>query len=191
MDWLIIALVLIVAFGGVAYALPSKLQRRVGRMRLDARKQGLHTSSMTLPDLDADAEDKVTSGGKVKLREQLCVAYDLNYGGGVKNPPSWQLDRYAKSQLPIPGWLLRNQKHEGVELSDTTYWLAVAESIADMPHSCRAVASHEHGVRWVGIEAKDAVLSDDFLPKLVGALSKLRELNVAKNSINKTEEDSE
>lgn len=188
MDWLIIGLVLVVAFGGVAYALPSKLQRRVGRMRLDARKQGLHTSAITLPDLDADAEDKVTAGGRVKLREHLCVAYDLSYEGRLKNPPIWQLERYQKSQLPIPGWLLRDQRHEGVDLTDTTYWIGVAERIADMPKSCRSVACHEHGVRWVGTEAKEAVFSNEFLPNLAGALADLRELNVMKVASSAKEE---
>ncbi|MCY4129925.1 MAG: hypothetical protein OXG15_11895 [Gammaproteobacteria bacterium] len=185
MDWLIIALLLLVAFGGVAYVLPSKFQRRVSQLRLEARQQGIFTSSRTIPDLDAEAEDRVTSGGKVRQREDLCVVYDLGYPSSVPNPPQWQLVRYKKSNLPIPGWLLRDNHLSGVELSDTNYWTTVASKIADMPKVCRSVLSHESGVSWIGIETKEAVVEGKFLGELTTSLGSLRDLNLSISESNR------
>lgn len=179
MDWLIIAVLLLVAFGGITYVIPSKFQRRVSQLRLEARRQGIFTSSSTIPDLDADAEDRVTSGGKLRQRGDLCVVYDLQYSGSPQNPPKWQLMRYKKSQLPIPGWLLRDDQLSGVQLSDASYWGTVAANIADMPKVCKSVVSHETGVSWIGIESKDAVVEGTFLADLKASLESLRELNLA------------
>lgn len=188
MDWLIIALLLLVGFGGVAYVLPSKFQRRVSQLRLEARKQGIFTSSRTVPDLDADAEDRVTSGGKVRHRQDLCVVYDLSYRDALEDPPQWQLVRYRKSQLPIPGWLLRENQLKGVQLSDAEYWGSVAENIADTPGVCRSVVSHEAGVSWIGTESKSAVEEGRFLRELTASLESLRELNLMTSQKNVDDE---
>ena len=179
MDWLIIAVLLLVGFGGVAYVLPSRIQRRVSQLRLEARKQGIFTSSRTVPDLDADAEDRVTSGGKIRQREDLCVVYDLGYRDPPQHPPRWELVRYGKSQIPIPGWLLREDQLSGVQLSDARYWGSVAANIADMPKLCRCVVSHETGVSWIGTESKNAVEEGRFLKELTESLESLRDLNLA------------
>lgn len=167
------------AFGGVAYVLPSKFQRRVSQLRLEARSRGIFTSSRTIPDLDAEAEDRVTSGGKVRQREDLCVVYDLGYPSSVQNPPQWQLVRYKKSNLPIPGWLLRENQLSGVELSDANYWATVAANIADMPNVCRSVVCHDAGVSWIGIETKASVVEGSFLGELTSSLESLRDLNLS------------
>lgn len=172
-------LLLLVAFGGVAYVFPSKFQRRVSQLRLEARKQGIFTSSSTIPDLDANAEDRVTSGGKIRQRGDLCVVYELGYSDPPLTPPRWQLVRYKKSQLPIPGWLLRDDELQGVQLLDAAYWGTVAANIADMPKVCRSVLSHEQGVSWIGIESREAVEEGRFLDELTAGLESLRELNLA------------
>lgn len=159
--------------------IPSKFQRRVSQLRLEARRQGIFTSSRTIPDLDAEAEDRVTSGGKVRQREDLCVVYDLGYPVSVQNPPQWQLVRYTKSQLPIPGWLLRDDHLSGVQLSDVKYWGSVAANLVDMPRECRSVVSHEAGVSWIGIETKEAVVEGRFLRELTSSLETMRDLNLA------------
>lgn len=184
MDWLIISLLLLVGFGGIAYVLPSKFQRRVSQLRLEARKQGIFTSSRTVPDLDADAEDRVTSGGKVRQREDLCVVYDLNYRDAPQSPPQWQLVRFKKSQMPIPGWILRENQLSGVQLSNAIYWASVASKIADMPEFCRSVVSHEAGVSWIGTESRRAVEEGNFLRELTSSLESLRDLNLAVNEEN-------
>lgn len=189
MEWLMIALVLLIAFGGIAYVLPSKFQRRVGQMRLDARKQGLFTSSATIPILDAAAEDRVTSGGKVRKHERLCVVYDLGFEGSPAKPPLWQLIRYQKSQVPIPGWLLRDNQLDGAQLSDAGYWTDVAKAIADMPSGCLSIASKPNGVAWIGTESKDAVMQERFLPEVRSALDELRVLNERMSVKNSSEID--
>ena len=188
MDWLIIAVFLLVGFGGIAYVLPSKFQRRVSQLRLEARRQGVFTSSRSIPDLDAEAEDRVTSGGKVRQREDLCVVYDLGYPSSDQNLPLWQLVRYKKSQLPIPGWLLRDDHLSGVQLSNASYWGSVAANIADMPKDCKSVVSHEAGISWIGIESKESVVDGTFLTNLTSALESLRELNL---SVGETDSDDE
>ena len=183
-------MLLLVAFGGVAYVIPSKFQRRVSQLRLEARRQGIFTSSSTIPDLDADAEDRVTSGGKVRQRGDLCVVYDLQYLNSPQNPPQWQLMRYNKSQLPIPGWLLRDDQLSGVQLSDANYWGSVAANLADMPKVCKSVVSHVDGVSWIGIESKDAVVDGTFLTELTSSLESLRELNLSVNDVNADDDES-
>ncbi len=177
-EWLLIALILAAAFGGIAYVIPTKFQRRVSHLRLSARKQGLIISATTLPDLDAPAEDRVTSGGKKRQREQLAVVYELAYLGPLEHVPTWQLVRYKKSQIPIPGWLLKNNELHGVQLSDAIYWGTVASHIGSMPRHCVSVSSHRGGVNWIGHEEQTAVLEDRFLPTLIAELGKLRALNI-------------
>lgn len=188
MDWLIIAVLLLVAFGGIAYVVPSKFQRRVSQLRLEARRRGIFTSSRTVPDLDAEAEDRVTSGGKVRQREELCVVYDLGYPISVQDPPQWQLVRYKKSQLPIPGWLLRDARLSGVQFSDVTYWEMVAAKFEHMPRDCRSVVSHEAGVSWIGIEAKEAVVDGRFLDEMTSYLESLRDLNLSISEVSAHDE---
>ena len=182
MEWLVIAILLLAAFGGIAYVMPSKFQRKVGQLRLEARKQGIQTSARTIPDLDAAPEDRVTSGGKVRQRTDLCVVYELGYVNPPDDPPQWQLVRYKKSQLPIPGWLLRDDELSGVQLSDARYWGSVAEQIADMPKICRSVASSEASVAWIGVESKSTVLDGQFLAELLPPLKALQDLNVRSSS---------
>lgn len=177
MEWLLIAGILLAAFGGVAYIIPSKYQRLVGNLRLEARKQGMFISSTTIEDMNVDAEHRVTSGGKARDHRKLCVEFSLPFERKLAHAPIWQLIRYGKSQLPIPGWLLVDNSLIGVQLSDTSYWASIAESIADMPAICRSVRVNGSQVSWIGKESKELVLNDEFLDCLRKSLEELSRLN--------------
>ena len=177
MEWLLIAGILLAAFGGVAYIIPSKFQRLVGNLRLEARKQGLFISSTTIEDMDVDAEYRVTSGGKARDHRKLCVEFSLPFERKLEYAPVWQLIRYSKSQLPIPGWLLVDNSLKGAQLSDTSYWASIAESIADMPAFCRSVRVSGSQVTWIGTESKELVLQGEFLVRLRESLEKMSRLN--------------
>lgn len=187
---MLIAVILLAAFGGIAYVVPSKFQRRVGQLRLNARTHGLFVSSQTIADLDAEPEDKVTSGGKKRVRTYLCVEYSYSFARPIDSAPCWQLVRYKKSELPIPGWLIKDNALVGVQLSDTNYWTDVAATIADMPVLCRSVSVGTHTVSWIGTEGKSAVLEDRFLDQLEASLLNLSKLSAEKAALTDTPEDS-
>ena len=83
MEWLIVALGLLIAFGGIVYVLPSRVERLRGKARVMARNQGLSVSSTMLTHRDAPAEEKVSAGGKSRkpveigngIREELLQRY--------------------------------------------------------------------------------------------------------------------
>ncbi|MYD42821.1 MAG: hypothetical protein F4W90_02900 [Gammaproteobacteria bacterium] len=186
MDWLIIALLIVVAFGGVAYVLPSKFQREVGKLRLEARQFGFSTSLMNVANLNAEAADRVTAGGKVRFRDNFCAVYHKRYAKKVPHAPLWRLDRYDKGKFPVPAWTLHGDALEGVDLSNAPYWKDVQGLLATMPRTCRAVECNADGISWIGIEAREVVLAGDFLKNLANALDSLAELNV---NLSGTDED--
>ena len=168
--------------------IPSKFQRQVGQVRLAARNQGFVTSAVVLPDLDADASERVTAGGKKKDSSKLSTVYLLPFEEKAQNAPIWQLLKSRKSQVPLHGWLLNNDALLNVDLTDQLYWRRVSEVINDMPLLCRSVEVNSRGVSWIGEEDRELVENEQFMAQLADSLFELRQLNLEIHDRNSTDE---
>jgi len=104
MTWLIIIVVLIVAFGPVMWLVPSKRDRRLAAMRQQARQEGLLVEMRRLPKVDAAPEDRVTAGGRVREAVQELAVYQQPLKRRLRHLPRWRLLRSGPGIEALPGW---------------------------------------------------------------------------------------
>ena len=102
MTWILIALVLVIAFGPVLWLLPSKRDKRLAAMRSRAREEGLIVELRRIPKLDPTAEERVSPGGKVREPVVECASYALPLPRALKYLPAWRLVRAAADTAPDP-----------------------------------------------------------------------------------------
>ncbi len=93
MVWIIIALVLALAFGPVLYLLPTRRDRRLAAMRLEARRQGLSVELKSVRKLDAKPEERVTPAGTARLPVHASVVYALPLRSTLEQVRPWRLLR--------------------------------------------------------------------------------------------------
>lgn len=102
MTWLLIILVLVVAFGPILWLVPSKRDKRLTAMRSRARSEGLIVEMRRIPKPNPAPEDRVSSGGKVRDPVVECASYGLPLARGLKYLPGWRLVRKAPENGPDP-----------------------------------------------------------------------------------------
>lgn len=95
MTWVIIIVVLIVAFGPVLWLVPSKRDKRLSAMRSRARSEGLVVEVRRIPKPDPLPEDRVNAGGKVRKPVLECASYGLALPRSLKVLPAWRVVRKA------------------------------------------------------------------------------------------------
>ncbi len=98
--WIIIVLVLAIAFGPVLYLLPTRKDRRLAAMRLEARRQGLVVELAPVRKLEADADERVSAGGVRRSPVYDSLRYALPLGATPPRMRAWRLLRSARS-----GWV--------------------------------------------------------------------------------------
>ena len=109
MTWLIIGVVLLVAFGPVMWLLPSKRDRRLAALRERARREGLIVELRRLPKLDPTPEERVSAGGKVRDPVVECMAYSLTLPRRLRMLEGWRILRHAGAvddKVPRAGWVV-------------------------------------------------------------------------------------
>ena len=89
--WIIIVLVLAVAFGPVLYMLPTRKDRRLAAMRLEARRQGLLVELKRVRKLDASAEERVSAGGERRSPSYDSVGYTMTLRRNLEQVRPWRL----------------------------------------------------------------------------------------------------
>ena len=104
MTWLIIIVILIVAFGPIMWLVPSKRDRRLAAMRQQARHEGLLVDMRRLPKLNAAPEERVTAGGRVLEPMQELAVYQRPLQRRLRNLPTWRLLRGGPGIEALPGW---------------------------------------------------------------------------------------
>ncbi len=105
MTWLLIAVVLLVAFGPVLWLIPSKKDKRLAAMRERGRQEGLVVEMRRIPKATPDPTDRVTAGGKVLDPVVECASYRLMLPRRLRHLPGWRVLRHAESDGdPFPGW---------------------------------------------------------------------------------------
>ncbi len=89
--WLIIFGVLALAFGPVVHLMPSKKDRRLAKLREEARRQGLVVELKPVRKLAAAAKERVTAGGRIRVPEHPSVCYSLPLGKALDAVQPWRL----------------------------------------------------------------------------------------------------
>jgi hypothetical protein len=121
MTWLLIVLVLVVAFGPVLWLVPSKRDKRLSALRSRARSEGLIVEMRRIPKPNPAAEERVSAGGKVRDPVIECASYGLPLSRGLKYLPGWRLVRKPAEDGPdpFPDWQYdQRAKGEGREYLD-------------------------------------------------------------------------
>ena len=124
MSWMLIALLLLVAFGPVLWLVPSKRDRRLTALRARARAEGMLVEIRRLPKPDPTPQDRVSSGGKVRDPVIETASYGYPMKRKLTHLPTWRVVRRAvESQSahdPLPGWSYRlASERRGQGLSST------------------------------------------------------------------------
>lgn len=177
MFWILLTTAFLVVFGGILLVLPSKSERLIGRMRIDARKYGLQTQGIVVTDVNAPAIERVTAGGKIKTPKVQCIAWEKRYEAEYTEIPTWTLYKSAKEYGPVEGYVIEPQlKEVGLELQ-VEYWRRVGQAIEQLPDRVVAVKSDHNGVAWIGQERLDSSPSE-FVQEMLAGLADLSTANV-------------
>lgn len=106
MTWLLIAVVLLVAFGPVLWLVPSKKDKRLAAMRERGRREGLVVEMRRIPKVSPDATDRVSAGGKVRDPVVESASYRLMLPRRLRHLPGWRAVRQNADPGgdPYPGW---------------------------------------------------------------------------------------
>ncbi len=106
MSWMLIALVLLVAFGPILWLVPSRRDKRLSALRARARSEGLMVEIRRIPKPDPAPEDRVSAGGRIREPVIACAAYGLALQSKLRYLPTWRLVREAPpgEPDPLPDW---------------------------------------------------------------------------------------
>jgi hypothetical protein len=121
MTWLLIILVLVVAFGPVLWLVPSKRDKRLSALRSRARSEGLIVEMRRIPKPNPAPEERVSAGGRVRDPVIECASYGLPLSRGLKYLPGWRVVRKPAEEGPDPflDWQYdQRAKGEGREYLD-------------------------------------------------------------------------
>ncbi|MYD44990.1 MAG: hypothetical protein F4W92_01365 [Gammaproteobacteria bacterium] len=192
--YILISIVFLVVFGGVASVLPSRRTRQLGHLRVTARKFGLTTSLVHIADVNASLTDRVTASGKKLDPKRSCVAWSKPYPDDFPEVPEWIT--YALDQRESSGvnWQLHETTEDCKGLAET-YWLEVDRIKTLFPKRCVAIECTRSEVRWLGYE-RVVSTNDEFIQAMLQGLDSLIRLNTSiseeRNTFNKLlETDSE
>ena len=106
MTWLIVALLLIAAFGPMLWLLPTRKDRRLARMRARARTLGLSVQLTPIRKRDATPDEVVSAGGNRKNPTLTVAAYRRPVVRPMNYVPPWKVDRSSSGDAgPLPGWM--------------------------------------------------------------------------------------
>ena len=177
MFWILATTAFLVVFGGILFVLPSKRERQIGRMRIDARKYGLQTQGVVVTDVNAPAAERVTAGGKLRTPKLQCIAWEKGYMDEYAEIPTWTLYRSSKEIGPIEGFVVEPQLKEIGLQHQNEYWSRVGQAIEQLPNKLVAVKSGRKGVAWIGQERLDST-PNEFVEMMLAGLKDLYEANV-------------
>ncbi len=104
LSWLVILVVLLVAFGPVMWLLPSKRDRRLAAMRQQARQEGMLVEIRHLPKSDPLPQEQVTAGGRILQPVDELAVYQWPLQRRLQHLPTWRLLRRGKGIEAFSGW---------------------------------------------------------------------------------------
>jgi hypothetical protein len=173
LNWLIITLALLAAFGPVFWVLPSRTDRRLAKMRARARSHGIQVEIAQLDDLAAEPEARVSAGGVKREPKVSCAAYRLGLRGITRAAPQWKILRKPDADDgPLPGWAWATRPS-----GDAAYWRRVVGIVQKLPPDALACQTQTSEVACWWREratADDAEASVDRLSELLQNLAEIQ-----------------
>lgn len=176
MVWIVIALVLIAAVGPVFYLMPSKSSRRQAALRTAARQAGLVVEVGSVPKLDADAAERVSSGGAPRDARIDCAIYRLPLPRRLVQAPRWMLLKSPRENRFLDGWATLTPP-VAVPVERAAYWREVAGIVDALPGSCVAVEAGRQTLSWYGTERIGATDPDTLAHAIRDGLERLAEVH--------------
>ena len=179
MNWLIMLVILVAAFGPVLWMLPSQTDRRLTKMRGRARVLGVQVEMSELRDLNAPAAARVTAGAQRREPVVQCVVYHLAARQTMPAAPHWRILRsVAHTGAPIDGW-----QWDGEPAGDAPYWREVTAVVRELPGDALACAARASEVACWWREratAEGAVAAVDSLHETLAKLEEIQRAADAK-----------
>lgn len=150
MTWLLIGLLFLAAFGPILWLLPSERDKRLSKLRMEARRRGLAVKLTRLPDPRPRPRDRVSSGGVVKTPIIKCAAYSMHVPRPLEHVQPWR-----------------------VVSGDTRASEKLADCYDSMPSDWLAVEVDRTGACLYWREEVSDATADDKLDAVVGLLGHL------------------
>ena len=148
--WLLIIVVLLVAFGPVLWLRPSPRERRLAALRAQARKDGLRVEIRRYPKQDLRPEDRVTAGGKLLDARLDAAVYLRPLETRLRQLSAWRILRGTDGLPALPGWVFEfDRKPDGAALRQALEELAPL--LGELPADVVAVEVEplDLGVYWL------------------------------------------
>lgn len=153
MTWLIIAAVLLIAFGPVLWLIPSRRDKRLAALRLAARQAGLNVEIEQLPKLNASAEDRVSAGGVIRDPVVDCAAYSHILSRRLHLLPRWRLLKDSEGHDgPVVGWTF-NPVPERANPYWPRLWACFSELFEMLPADAVGLALEERTIFLYWLES--------------------------------------
>lgn len=109
--WIIILLAIGLVVGPVLYFMPTRRDRRLAAIRLEARRCGLVVELRSVINLDAPAEERVSPGGERLAPVHSSVSYAMPLRARLETLPPWRLLRSERT-----GWQFDTERATPSEL---------------------------------------------------------------------------
>ena len=175
--YILISIVFLVVFGGIASVLPSRKARQLGNLRMTARKYGISTSLVYIDDVNASMADRVTASGKKLDPKKRCISWSKPFAEDSPYLPEWITYAIAQEESSEVNWELHETSEESGSLSET-YWDEVDRIKTILPERCIAIECSPSEVRWLGYEKVTSTI-DEFIQAMVQGLDSLICLNTS------------
>lgn len=157
--YLLIALILIVAFGPLLWLRPNARERRLAKLRQRAYQEGMRVEMRRLPGVEISAGARVTAGGRKLDTTRECAAYLMPLQRRLRRLPRWRLLRGDGGSRALPGWSFEVGSRP--DHPDLARVLAVLEvPLAALPESVVAVQSESLEVAGYWLEGPDSTVQD-------------------------------
>ena len=103
--WIVILLALGLVIGPVLYLAPTRKDRRLAALRLEARRCGLVVELSSVRNLDAPAEELVSAGGERRAPVHDSVSYAMPLRARLEHLGPWRLLRSERT-----GWQFDSER---------------------------------------------------------------------------------
>lgn len=174
---ILISIVFLIVFGGVASILPSRRSRQIGNLRIAARKFDMDISLVQIADVNASLIDRVSAGGIRQDPKRRCIAWSKRYPDEFTALPEWMAYATDQDEPTAINWQLNITEEQAGNLADS-YWLEVDRIKELLPTRCIALECSRTEIRWLGYEVISST-TDEFINSMVQSLETLMQLNIS------------
>ncbi|MFU8816416.1 MAG: hypothetical protein ACNA7W_13785 [Pseudomonadales bacterium] len=105
MVWIIIVVILLVAFGPLLWLMPSHRERRLAKLRQRAYSDGMRVELRRMPKQNLAPEERVSASGKPLDLTRECAAYIYPLPARLRMLPKWRVLRGDDGVPAYPGWV--------------------------------------------------------------------------------------